>query len=114
MLHPFWLPSVLSIHHVDPVPSFSPTWSHLQFPYLCAVVSESLRIFPPGASVSREVGDTPLELGGYTIPAHSPIFVATYSLHHSNEYWPRAGEFLPERWLPVSRGGKGGRVGLRA
>jgi len=71
-----------------------------RFPYLCAVVSESLRIFPPGASVSREVGDTPLELGGYTIPAHSPIFVATYSLHHSNEYWPRAGEFLPERWLP--------------
>eukprot|EP00775_Hariotina_reticulata_P013642 gene13642-13765_t len=71
-----------------------------KLPYTCAVVSEALRLYPPGASTLREVGDSPLELGGYLLPPHSAVSTSTYALHRDPDIWARAGEFLPERWLP--------------
>jgi cytochrome P450 len=78
----------------------------LQFPYTCAVVSEALRLYPPGATTIREVpaDGGPLQLGRYAVPAGSSVFVASYVMQRDPELWPRAAEFLPERWLPVRIG----------
>jgi cytochrome P450 len=77
--------------------------ARLQFPYTCAVVSEALRLYPPAATTIREVpaGGPPLQLGRYAVPAGSSVFVASYVMQRDPELWPRAAEFLPERWLPV-------------
>ena len=70
-----------------------------RLPYTAAVIDEALRLFPPGASTMREARGG-LELGGYSIPDGTTVIVAVYSLHRDAAYWPKAGEFLPERWLP--------------
>jgi cytochrome P450 len=66
-------------------------------------VSEALRLYPPGATTIREVpaAGASLQLGGFAVPAGSSVFVASYVMQRDPELWPRAGEFLPERWLPV-------------
>lgn len=75
----------------------------VQFPYICAVVSEALRLYPPGASTLRETAQEPFQLGPYSLPSQSTIVVSTYVIQRDPEVWPEAAAFKPERWLPVSR-----------
>ncbi len=37
------------------------------------------------------------------LPYPSALLIPIFTMHNSDEYWPRAGEFLPERWLPEVR-----------
>lgn len=76
----------------------------MQFPYICAVVSEALRLYPPGANTLRENGDEAFQVGRYILPPRSTIVVATYVMQRDPEMWPEASAFKPERWLPVSAG----------
>lgn len=76
----------------------------LQFPYICAVVSEALRLYPPGANTMRENGDEAFQVGPFVLPPRSTIVVATYVMQRDPEIWPEASAFKPERWLPVSAG----------
>lgn len=71
-----------------------------QFPYICAVVSEALRLYPPGANTLRENGDEAFQVGRYILPPRSTIVVATYVMQRDPEMWPEASAFKPERWLP--------------
>eukprot|EP00878_Enallax_costatus_P008450 GHUV01008832.1.p1 GENE.GHUV01008832.1~~GHUV01008832.1.p1 ORF type:complete len:573 (+),score=166.57 GHUV01008832.1:167-1885(+) len=71
-----------------------------QFPYTCACVSEALRLYPPGANTSREVGQEPLQLGDFMLPSGATVMVGTYVMQRDPNLWPRAKEFVPERWLP--------------
>lgn len=73
----------------------------LQFPYICAVVSEALRLYPPGANTLRETNDDPFQLGPYTLPARTTLVVSTYVMQRDPAIWPEAAAFKPERWLPV-------------
>jgi cytochrome P450 len=74
----------------------------LQFPYTCAVVTEALRLYPPGANTLRETNDEPFQLGPYTLPARTTLVVGTYVMQRDPKIWPQAATFMPERWLPVS------------
>jgi cytochrome P450 len=74
----------------------------LQFPYTCAVVTEALRLYPPGANTLRETNDEPFQLGAYTLPARTTLVVGTYVMQRDPKIWPQAATFMPERWLPVS------------
>lgn len=68
-------------------------------------MSEALRLYPPGASTTREVADgAPMQLGEHLLPAGSTVVVATYVMQRDPDTWPRAAEFLPERWLPDEPG----------
>jgi cytochrome P450 len=66
--------------------------------YTQAVVKESMRLYPPvwilGRRALREV-----DLGGLRFPARTVFVVCLYALHRRPSLYPRAGEFLPERWL---------------
>jgi len=71
-----------------------------QFPYVCAVVNEALRLYPPGANTLRENGDEAFQVGPFILPPRSTIVVATYVMQRDPELWPEAASFKPERWLP--------------
>jgi cytochrome P450 len=69
--------------------------------YLDALVKETLRIRPVVHEVGRVVHE-PVELGGYRIPAGTMVAPAIGLVHASDEVYPDAEGFDPERMLPGS------------
>jgi cytochrome P450 len=69
-----------------------------QTPYLDAVLNETLRLYPPawilGRDAVREV-----EAAGWRLRKGATVLMSQLVLHRSPEYFARADEFLPERWL---------------
>ncbi len=75
-----------------------PTLADLpKMPYLEMVVKESMRLYPPAWTVSREA-QADFEVGGYTIPKGSIIMMSMYVVHHDGRYWDQPEAFLPERF----------------
>jgi len=66
--------------------------------YLDAVVRESLRLYPPAYLVGRQAL-SPLELGGYTVPADAQLLMSPYVMQRQAHLFPEPERFLPERWL---------------
>ncbi len=77
----------------------SPTMRDLaNLPYTERVVKEAMRIYPPVWATVREAAkDT--EIGGYLIPAKSPVIMSQWVMHRDPRYYDRPTEFLPDRWL---------------
>jgi cytochrome P450 len=70
---------------------------HLQ--YAKQVVNESMRLYPPIWAVSRRaVSDD--EIGGFTIPKDSTVFIPIYGVHRNAHSWENATEFNPDRFTP--------------
>jgi enediyne biosynthesis protein E7 len=63
------------------------------------VVSEALRLYPPGWLLSRRA-ITPDVLAGYEIPAGSDVLLSPYLLHRHPRYWKDPDAFRPERFAP--------------
>lgn len=72
-----------------------------KFPYVDAVISETMRLFPAAHATSRDV-DSPggAKVAGHHVPDKTSLFISSFVMHQDPQYWPRASEFLPERWLP--------------
>jgi hypothetical protein len=68
-------------------------------PYLDAVVSESLRLYPPGPFSSRLVVDD-VAFAGHTIPAGVLVVYSAFEVQRDPAHWPEPDRFAPERWLP--------------
>ncbi|MFE5207256.1 cytochrome P450 [Streptomyces sp. NPDC056600] len=63
------------------------------------VVTETLRLRPPGWFVTRSVSaDT--ELGGHPLPAGTTVAYSAYLIHHRPDLYDRPGTFDPDRWDP--------------
>ena len=64
------------------------------------VIDESLRLRPPVYGIGRRarVED---EVGGYRIPAGSPVVVSPHVMHHHPAYWDRPERFDPDRFAPA-------------
>ncbi|KAI3329931.1 cytochrome P450 [Ustulina deusta] len=73
-----------------------------RLPYLLACLEEGLRLFPPvPLALSRSVpGDSPMTVCGLTLPPKTVVGIHHLSAYSSELNFHRAGEFLPERWLP--------------
>uniref|UniRef100_A0A1I8MK12 Cytochrome P450 n=1 Tax=Musca domestica TaxID=7370 RepID=A0A1I8MK12_MUSDO len=67
-------------------------------PYLRACLKESLRIHPLALGNAR-VSATDMILSGYRVPKETQIMIVYLSLINNDSYYPRSGEYLPERWL---------------
>ncbi len=76
----------------------SPSNVHASEEYLGAVVSETLRLFPPVPVTMRHVNQ-PYRLGVYEIEPGILIAVNSYSLQRRPDLWPEPDRFLPERFL---------------
>ncbi len=66
--------------------------------YLDAVVKETLRLCPAVPLVMRRLV-TPMELGGYTLPADTIVAPCIYLMHRRADIYPQPLEFRPERFL---------------
>ncbi|KAH8179890.1 cytochrome p450 domain-containing protein [Sarocladium implicatum] len=68
-------------------------------PYLSAVCSEVLRMYPPiPLTVRQPINDTTIQ--GVFIPKGTRIVLCAWAINRSQRYWgPTANEFIPDRWL---------------
>lgn len=66
--------------------------------YMKAIIKESLRIFPLVIGTSRTL-DKDLVLDGYLIPKNWTLFGINMLTGWEEKFFPRAKEFVPERWL---------------
>ncbi|MDE3229310.1 MAG: cytochrome P450 [Chloroflexota bacterium] len=73
-----------------------------RMPYLDAVISESMRMYPPAWTVNRDAREA-FDLGGYHFPARTRALISQYVIHHLPEVWGDPETFRPERWTPEFR-----------
>ena len=70
----------------------------IKLPYLSAVISETLRIYPVIVMVGRQL-KAPFELMGYTFEPGTTLFPCIYLTHRREDIYPEAKKFKPERFL---------------
>ncbi|MBV9345846.1 MAG: cytochrome P450 [Gammaproteobacteria bacterium] len=68
-------------------------------PFTTQVVSETLRLYPPGWLLSRRTLE-PDVLGGYRVPAGANVLLPLYLLHRHPHFWSEPERFWPERFAP--------------
>jgi cytochrome P450 len=74
-------------------------------PYTRMVIQEAMRLYPPAFGFTRfAIAED--EIGGYTIPAHSVIFLSAYATHRHPEFWEEPEVFDPERFTPERSAGR--------
>jgi cytochrome P450 len=63
-----------------------------------SVVTEAMRLYPPAWAIGRE-STQPFELGGYSFPTGTTIFIIPWVLHRDPRYFEEPEAFRPERWM---------------
>ncbi|GAB1290352.1 Cytochrome P450 3A13 [Apodemus speciosus] len=69
----------------------------VELEYLDMVISETLRLYPVGARLSR-LSKKDAEINGVFIPQNTKVEVALFVLHRDPKYWPEPEKFCPERF----------------
>jgi len=69
-----------------------------RLPYLHAVVSESLRLYPPAYMLAR-ANIAPVSVGEYEIPEGTTILSSQWVTHRDARYFEQPEAFRPERWM---------------
>lgn len=70
-----------------------------KLPYLTAVVSESLRMYPVAPIVSPRVTNKAITINGHTFPPDTCLTPCIYTVHHREDLYPDSKTFKPERFL---------------
>ena len=76
----------------------------VKLPYIDAVLSETLRKYPPAirnirvASENYKLGDTGIELFKGQL-----VLIPVYAMHHDEQFYPDPERFDPTRFLPENR-----------
>ncbi|GFS38225.1 hypothetical protein TNIN_394601 [Trichonephila inaurata madagascariensis] len=72
--------------------------------YLDNIISETLRLFPPGIRLERlAVADYKLGNTGITIPKGMIVTIPTYAMHRDPEIYPNPEKFEPDRFTSEER-----------
>ncbi|XP_054166701.1 cytochrome P450 3A14-like [Oppia nitens] len=75
-----------------------------KLPFLDSVLSETLRYYPPLHRLDRRaVTDYKLGDTGIQLFAGQEVEIPVYAIHHSNEFYPNAHQFDPDRFMPENR-----------
>jgi cytochrome P450 family 110 len=70
-----------------------------RLPYLNAVCSETLRIYPVAINTLTRLVKSPLKLGGYEFAPGTLLIPSVYLTHHREDLYPDSFAFQPERFL---------------
>jgi cytochrome P450 len=81
----------------------------MKLPYLQAVLSETLRLYPP-AYITARTSIEPFALGGYDFGADTTVLFSQWVMHRDPRYFEAPLEFRPERWI----NGLAGKVSVGA
>lgn len=77
-----------------------PTFEDLpKLQYTEMVVKETMRLYPQGWMISRQVAED-TELGGYPIRKGSVVMLNIYGIHRDERYFEVPEQFKPERFSP--------------
>ena len=68
-------------------------------PYTSRVLTETLRLYPPGWFLTRAT-TTDTQLAGHPLPAGTTVLWSPYVLHRDPKSFPDPHRFDPDRWLP--------------
>lgn len=71
-----------------------------QLPYTLQIIKEAMRLYPPAWILNGRTAIVDAEIGGYTIPQGSTLFISPYVMHRLPRYFPQPEQFRPERWTP--------------
>src|SRR5262249_360370 len=73
--------------------------SHLsELPYLHNIISETLRLNPPGPLLIPHLASDDCIVKGYNIPRDTIIYVNAWALHNDSTLWVDSSNFIPERF----------------
>lgn len=64
-----------------------------------AVVSETMRLYPPAWTVERDANEDD-NIAGIAVKAGNTVALPAYLLHRNPEFWPNPEGFDPRRFLP--------------
>ena len=84
-----------------------------RLPYLQAVLKETFRKHPVAPLLFPRISFESCNVGGYTIPKGTRLFVNTWAIGHDPEVWKDPEVFVPERFLVVPGGGEEEPVDLK-
>jgi cytochrome P450 family 110 len=70
-----------------------------RLPYLNAVCSETLRLYPVAISALNRVVKSPLQIGEYNFEPGTLLIPSIYLTHHREDLYPQSKQFKPERFL---------------
>ncbi|MEH2396950.1 cytochrome P450 [Nostoc sp.] len=71
----------------------------LRSPYLSAVCSETLRLYPVVMLALNRLVKSPLEVMGYQLNPGTLVIPCIYLTHHREDLYPQPKQFKPERFL---------------
>ncbi|XP_056137446.1 thromboxane-A synthase isoform X2 [Lampris incognitus] len=81
----------------------TPDYNNVQeLKYLDMVISEALRLYPPGFRFGREV-DHDCVVNGQFLPKGTSLEIPVGFLHYDPEHWPEPEKFIPERFTPEKK-----------
>lgn len=72
-----------------------------QLPYMRAVISETMRMYPPAWVIGRVLLKD-FQFGEYTIPKDAEVWMSQYIMHRDPRYFSDPDVFIPERWLDAA------------
>jgi len=76
-----------------------PTLADLpNLPYSLQIIKEAMRLYPPAWILNGRLALEDAEIGGYTIPKGSTVFISPYVMHHLPQYFDEPEAFRPERF----------------
>ncbi|MDH7799443.1 MULTISPECIES: cytochrome P450 [unclassified Beijerinckia] len=73
-----------------------------EMPVIRAVFEESMRLYPPAATLTRQAQEAD-RLGDVDVPKGAFMVISPYLLHRHHLLWERPDTFMPERFLPEAR-----------
>lgn len=73
--------------------------------YCTAAVQEGLRLYGNTHTLRRTL-EKPIQLGKHKIPAGISVFFPFWDIQRDERHFPRAKEYLPERWVKLGKDGK--------